>query len=130
MYEWLNSFQEWEQKTALLDWRLNVSQAELERWKDPSDLGRYALTKDSKASKLEEIIADLEHQLAIVMNELYDLKKVIYSFRGPEQHILRMKYIEGLTLQEIADEMGYSYRHTKRKHSELLKKVEFYQKLG
>lgn len=125
MYEWLNSYQEWQQKIALLEWQLNVYQAELERWCDPEDLGRYALTKDSKASKLEDIIADLEIQLAIKMNELHDLKKVIYSFRGNEQHILRMKYIEGLSLKEIASEFGYNQDYLRRKHREILKKVEF-----
>lgn len=128
MYEWLSKYQEWEQKIALLEWELEVYQKELKRWENKDDLGRYSLVKESKASKLENIIADLEYKLGALMNQLYDLKKVIYSFRGIEQHILRMKYVEGLTLKEIADELGYTYDHIRRKHSKILNKVGFKEK--
>ncbi|MGX7196744.1 sigma factor-like helix-turn-helix DNA-binding protein [Enterococcus olivae] len=125
MYEWLNSYQEWQQKIKLLEWKLSTYKHELERWCDPDDLGKYSLTKGSKAARLEDIIADLEHELADKMNELYDLKKVIYSFQGTEQHILRMKYIEGLTLKEIAIEFGYNQDYLRRKHRQILKRIEF-----
>lgn len=125
MYEWLSKYQEWEQKIALLEWELETYQEELERWKNPSDLGRYSLVKESKASKLEDIISNIEYELAIQMNYRHDLRKVIYSFKGIEQHILRMKYVEGLTLQEIADELGYTYQYIRKHHSAILKKVQF-----
>lgn len=128
MYEWLSKYQEWEQKIAVLEWELETYEEELDRWMNPNDLGRYSLVKESKASKLEDIIKTLKYDLAVNMNSLYDLKKVIYSFRGIEQHILRMKYVEGLTLKEIADELGYSYDHVRRKHSKILGKVEFKEK--
>lgn len=125
MYEWLSKYQEWEQKIALLDWELETYKEELDRWKNPNDLGRYSLVKESKASKLEDIIDNLEYELAVQMNYRFDLRKVIYSFKGIEQHILRMKYVEGLTLQEIADELGYTYQYIRKHHSTILKKVQF-----
>lgn len=125
MYEWLSKYQEWEQKIALLDWELETYKEELDRWKNPNDLGRYSLVKESKASKLEDIIDNLEYELAVQMNYRFDLRKVIYSFKGIEQHILRMKYVEGLTLQEIADELGYTYQYIRKNHSAILKKVQF-----
>lgn len=125
MYEWLSKYQEWEQKIALLDWELETYKEELDRWKNPDDLGRYSLVKESKASKLEDIIDNLEYELAVQMNYRFDLRKVIYSFKGIEQHILRMKYVEGLTLQEIADELGYTYQYIRKRHSAILKKVQF-----
>lgn len=128
MYEWLSKYQEWEQKIAVLDWELGTYKNELKRWKDSNDLGKYSLVKESKASKLEDIIESLEYDLALNMNNLYDLKKVIYSFRGIEQHILRMKYVEGLTLKEIASELGYTYEHIRRKHSQIINKVDFKEK--
>lgn len=128
MYEWLSKYQEWEQKIALIDWELETYKEELKRWKNPDDLGRYSLVKESKASKLEDTIQGLEYDLAVKMNCLYDLKKVIYSFRGIEQHILRMKYVEGLTLKEIADELGYSYDYLRRKHVKILNKAQFNKK--
>lgn len=39
-----------------------------------------------------------------------------------------MKYVEGLTLKEIASELWYTYDHIRRKHSKILGKVEFKEK--
>lgn len=128
MYEWLSKYQEWEQKIALLEWELETYKEELKRWENPDDLGRYSLVKESKASKLEDIIANLEYELALQMNYKFDLRKVIYSFKGIEQHILRMKYVERLTLKEIANELGYSYDYLRRKHGKILNKIEFKEK--
>lgn len=75
-------YQEWEQKIAVLDWELSTYKNELKRWKDSNDLGKYSLVKESKAGKLEDIIESLEYDLALNMNNLYDLKKIIHSFKG------------------------------------------------
>lgn len=123
MFEWLNGYQKLEQEIYYLDWELETYKAELERWCDPDDLGRYSLTKDSKASKLEEVIEDHEKRLAYKMNQIYDLRNLIYNFKGLDQHILRMKYIEGLTLKEIAKELNHGYYYIRRRHAAILKEV-------
>lgn len=121
MYEWLNSYQKLEQEIYYLDWELEVSKKELERWCDPMDLGKYSLTKDSRGAKLEELIEDQEKRLAHNMNQIYDLRNLIYSFKGLDQHILRMKYIEGLTLKEIALELKHDYGYIRKTHAEIIK---------
>lgn len=121
MYEWLNSYQEIENRIGYLEFEVERYKAELKRWCNSEDLGRYALVKDSRASKLEEIIEGYEWDLAHEMNTIYDLKKVIYGFKGLNHHILRMKYVEGLTLKEIAGELGYGIDHIKKRHSAVLK---------
>ncbi|MHC5373619.1 sigma factor-like helix-turn-helix DNA-binding protein [Enterococcus sp. LJL120] len=124
MYEWLNGYQKLEQEIYYLDWELETYKSELKRWCNPEDLGRYSLTKESKASKLEDIIADHEKRLADKMNQIYDLRTLIYSFKGLDQHILRMKYIEGLTLKEIAKELNHNYGYIRNKHRDILKKID------
>ncbi|BDP65001.1 hypothetical protein IGK80_002153 [Enterococcus sp. DIV0609] len=123
MYEWLVSYQKLEQEIYYLDWELETYKKELERWCDPEDLGRYTLTKDSKASKLEDIIEDLEKRLAWKMNSIYDLRKLVYSFKGLDQKILVAKYIEGLSLKQIAGEFGHNYDYIRRKHAKILKEI-------
>ncbi|MCD4974281.1 hypothetical protein [Enterococcus faecalis] len=120
LYEWLNSYQKLEQEIYYLDWELETYKSELERWCDPEDLGRYTLTKDSKASKLEDIIEDREKRLAWKMNSIYDLRKLVYSFKGLDQHILRMKYFEGLTLKEIAKELNHGYDYIRKRHASII----------
>lgn len=131
MYEWLISYQEMQQRIAFLELELERYKSELERWCDPQDLGRYSLVKESKASKLEDIIEDHEYLLAHEMNHCLDLVNLIYDFKGLDQHIMRMKYVEGLTLKEIAGELGYGYTYIKKRHGNILKALELkrgYQK--
>ena len=123
MYEWLNGYQTLEQEIYYLDWELDVSKKELERWCDPMDLGKYSLTKESRWAKLEEIIADQEKRLAHKMNQIYDLRNLIYSFKGLDQHILRMKYIEGLTLKEIALELKHEYGYIRKTHTKIIHQI-------
>lgn len=121
MYEWLNSYQEIENKIGYLEFEVERYKEELKRWCNSEDLGRYALVKESRASKLEEIVLQYEWDLAHEMNILYDLKKIIYGFKGLNHHILRMKYVEGLTLKEIAKELDYNIGYIKNRHSAVLK---------
>lgn len=121
MYEWLNSFQEIENRISYLEFEVERYKEELKRWCNSEDLGRYALVKESRASKIEDIIAGYEWDLAHEMNTLHDLKAVIYGFKGLNHHILRMKYVEGLTLKEVASELGYNAGYIKNRHSAVLK---------
>lgn len=124
MYEWLIGYQKLEQEIYYLEWELETYKTELERWCDPTDLGRYALTKESKSSKLEEIIRDHEWRLAFKINRKHELEKIIYGFKGLDQHILRMKYVDGLTLKEIAKELNHGYGYIRNKHRDILKAIE------
>jgi DNA-directed RNA polymerase specialized sigma subunit len=36
---------------------------------------------------------------------------------------MRLKYIEGMTFREIANQLGYCERHTIRKHGKILAKI-------
>lgn len=53
------------------------------------------------------------------------IKEVIDKFEGLEFTILKMKYINGYTLQTIATETGYSEQYIRNKHAEIKKRIEF-----
>ena len=63
------------------------------------------------------------------MCERVDIKKeyikkaddAMRTLYGLEYQIARMKYIDGKNLYEIAEELGYSYDHIRRAHSQLVK---------
>lgn len=119
--KWLEGYHKLEQEIYYLNWELETYKSELCRWCNPYDLGKYSLVKESKASKLEDIISDREYKLAHKINDMEDLTRLICSFKGLDQHILRMKYIEGLTLKEIATELDYGYTYIRKRHANLLK---------
>lgn len=131
MFKWLEGFQQLENEIAYLEWDMERCRSELKRWYNPLDLGRYSLTNSSKAAKIEDNIHEIEWKMAYKMNLKVDLIALVYTFEGLDQHIMRMKYIEGLTLKEIANELGYGYTYIKKRHAKILKtsRVEIgYQK--
>lgn len=124
MYEWLKDYRKLNEEIAYLEHNLERSKRELKRWVE-GDLSKIKLEVDSDGAKLEEHIERIEWELAHKMNDLYDLKKLIDTFKGLDNKILKMKWIEGMTLEQIAIELGYSYNYIKRKHAEAMKIIKF-----
>ncbi|WNN20090.1 transcriptional regulator [Bacillus phage FI_KG-Lek] len=64
------------------------------------------------------------------MNDMYKLKKLISKFRGLENQILKLKYVDGMTLEEIAEAVNYGSSHIKKKHAELVRLIKFVEREG
>ncbi|MER1957911.1 MAG: hypothetical protein ABS942_11050 [Solibacillus sp.] len=103
---------------------LERSQKELSRWVS-GDLAKYKLTAESDGAKLEERIAAIEYELAHKENDLQDMKNLIASFDGLENQIIYKKYIEGMTLEKIAEDLNYSPQYIYNKHSQIKRMVSF-----
>ncbi|WP_461181829.1 hypothetical protein [Virgibacillus kimchii] len=124
MYEWLLNYQKLEQEIDYIEFELNRNKKELKRW-TYGDLQDVRLNEKSIASGLEEKIFEIEYELAHKMNDLYDAKKLISTFKGLENKILYYKYVDGLTLSEVADTLGYTSGHIYNKHAEIMRKIDF-----
>lgn len=122
--KWLTDYQTLENDAMYAEHQLNKYQKELDRWIF-GDLARIKIEPESRSSKLEEIIGDCEHELALIMNEMHDLKKMVYSLRGLEHQILYKKYIEGKKLNAIADDLNMSPNYIYNKHAEVIRKLKF-----
>ncbi|WP_066316916.1 hypothetical protein [Bacillus sp. FJAT-29814] len=125
MYEWLRDYQQLEEEVSYVEFELERYKNELKRWMGAGDLSGIQLHPDSRASKLEDIIAATEYELAHKMNDLYNAKKLISKFKGLENKILYMKYVEGKTLTETAYELGYTPGHIYNKHAQIIKMINF-----
>lgn len=123
-YEWLKDYQRLEDEITYLENNLLRTKRELCRYSG-GDLSDVKLTAESRASKLEEIIERLEYELAHKQNDFYELKKLILTFRGLEHQILRLKYVEGLPLEEVAEQLNYSISHIKKKHAETMRAIQY-----
>jgi|SRR5690625_4331917 len=124
LYEWLLNYQKLENEIEYLEFELSRNKKELKRWVY-GDLQGVKLNENSIATNLEERIFALEYEIAHKMNDLYDAKKLISRFKGLENKILYYKYVEGMTLTEVADTLGYSEGHIYNKHAELIKRIDF-----
>ncbi|AQY39410.1 sigma factor-like helix-turn-helix DNA-binding protein [Bacillus thuringiensis] len=129
MFNWLRDYQKLEEEIAYLEYNLDKTKAELRRWVS-GDLREVRLTAESEGAKVENRIEAIEYELAHKMNDMYRLKKLISKFRGLENQILKLKYVDGMTLEEIAEVVNYSSSHIKKKHAELVRLIKFVEREG
>jgi len=129
LFNWLRDYQKLEEEIAYLEYNLDKTKAELRRWVS-GDLREVRLTAESEGAKVENRIEAMEYELAHKMNDMYRLKKLISKFRGLENQILKLKYVDGMTLEEIAEVVNYSSSHIKKKHAELVRLIKFVEREG
>lgn len=128
-HEWLKDYRKLEEEIAYLEFNLNKTKHELNRWESVYDLGKYRLEKESQGAKVEEKIEAIEYELAHKLNDLHDFKKLICTFSGLEYKILYRKHIEGKTLEIIANELNYSTNYIKMKHAEIMRMMRYAEKV-
>lgn len=126
-FEWLKEYIELEEKISYLEYNLKKSKRELTRWVE-GDLANVKLEKESIASSLEEKIKAIEYELSILRSDKEELLDLVNAFEGMDHKVLKGKYIEGKSLEEIAQEEMYSYSHIRRKHAELVRTLHFLEK--
>ncbi|PEF33680.1 hypothetical protein [Bacillus wiedmannii] len=129
MLAWLKDYQKLEDGIIYLENDLYRSKRELKRWVG-GDLREVRLTAESEGVKLEDRIAVREHDLAHKMNDMFDFTKVISTFHGLEHKIMYGKYVEGKTLEKLAEELNYSPRYIYNKYSQIKRMIEYAQKLS
>lgn len=122
--QWLKDYKELEKDIASLELNLERSERELRRWVQ-GDLAKYKLTEESIASNLEEKIEVIRYELACKMNDQRKILDMISKFDTLENKIIVGKYIEGKTLEEIAEEHRYSTQYIYNKHAQLKKTIRF-----
>ncbi|MRD37142.1 hypothetical protein GH882_14415 [Bacillus thuringiensis] len=125
---WLKDYQKLEQDIAYLEYNLDKTKAELKRWIS-GDLREVRLTAESEGAKVEERIEAIEYELAHKMNDMYKLKKLINTFKGLENRIIKLKYIDGMTLERVAEELNYSTGYINKKHAEIMREINFVERL-
>ena len=89
-FEWLKNYQDLEDQILFLKWNLNKSKLELDRWLS-GDLAKVRIEKNSRSSKLEETITAIEDELKILADQKEELLKIIDTFKGLENNIVRLK---------------------------------------
>lgn len=122
--QWLKDYRELEKDIASLELNLERSERELRRWVQ-GDLAKYKLTEESIASNLEEKIEVIRYELACKMNDQRKILDMISKFDTLENKIIVGKYIEGKTLEEIAEQHQYSTQYIYNKHAQLKKTIRF-----
>ncbi|WP_461213858.1 hypothetical protein [Lacticaseibacillus sp. GG6-2] len=128
-FSWLKSYLANEEEITSLELDKRRTEVELKRWLD-GDLSHVRIQKHSHGAKVEEALAEIDKALS----EDYQLRDLtldlIRHFDGIENQILRRKYVDGMSLIDIAncDDISYSYSTIKKIHAELKHTLRFLDK--
>lgn len=117
-FEWLREYQDLQNQKRFMQYKLHKRQLNLARWQD-GDLKNVKINERSKAARLEEPIEGLKEQIQIIDNVMADLNEFIGTLDDLDSKIGKLKYIDGLTLEQIAEELDYSYDYIRKRHAAL-----------
>lgn len=131
IYEWVTSLIAIDQELFEIRLSLDLNENELYRWQNYSnedgDLAKHQtfLTALQKQARLKEVIESLATREEQLKKQRQDIIDTIEKFQGLDQRILKMKYVDGMKLESIAEETGYTYQYIKNKHAELMRIIRF-----
>lgn len=126
-YQWLADYKELEEKLLYLKWNLNKSKLELIRWVE-GDLAGIKLDRGSHSASLEEKIKFIEQEISEANTQIKELKGIVDNFEGIDAQIVRLKFIENISLDDIADQLGYSISYIRKRHTDIRKTLSFLDK--
>lgn len=124
LHEWLTDYQKIERDISYLHRRLEQNENELERWEGGS-LSHVRIVKESKGAKLEYLIKKYREEIQFKKEQLKEIEQFISQFDDLETKILKLKYIDGCSLDIVAEKLDYSASYIKRKHAEIKSKIDF-----
>ncbi|OJG48744.1 phage protein [Enterococcus hirae] len=123
-FQWLKDYQELDEQILYLKWNLNKSKLELNRWVN-GDLADVRIEKNSRSASLEENIQKIENEIDLLEEQRKEMLAIINSFKGIDNEIIRKKYVEGCSLEIIAEEIGYSASYVRQRHADIRKTLDF-----
>ncbi|MGF2079733.1 sigma-70 family RNA polymerase sigma factor [Enterococcus casseliflavus] len=131
IYEWVTSLIAIDQELYELKLSLDLNEKELHRWQNYSnedgDLAKHQtfLTALQKQARLKEVIESLATREEKLKKQRQDIIDTIEKFQGLDQRILKMKYVDGMKLESIAEETGYTYQYIRSRHADIMKMIRF-----
>lgn len=131
MFEWLKLYHDLDMQHKALELKRDISKEEIDRWYSVSyaraDLGKKQdmLSRVRQVDRIREELEELNERIERIERQKNKVIELIDRFEGIEHKILRKKYIDDMTLQEIAYDLGYSEQYIRKKHAECIKRIDF-----
>ncbi|WP_153464797.1 DUF1492 domain-containing protein [Sediminibacillus terrae] len=129
---WINKYWELQGDIDEIEWDIRKTRLEMKRWKEGGDL--FIKNKFETVLFHQQRVGQALGSLENLLKEKLQLKKelidLIDTFKGVENKILKMKYIDGMTLENIAYELGYTPGYIYNKHAQIVKSLKLLQKVS
>ena len=94
-----------------------------EQLSNPNELGEVKGINNSIALRLENKIKQSAAYLEEKEQAMESLVMIIDRFEGLDNQLLKMKYIDGMTLKQIAEKLTYSCQHIVNLHASIIKAI-------
>lgn len=113
----------------MLKWKIKKLETDLrvEKLLNPEEVPEGRGIDNSIVLRLEDNIKQLTSYLKEREQAMKSLVMLIDRFKGLDNQILKMKYIEGMTLKEIAEKLIYNYQHIVTLHTSIIKAIAIFE---
>lgn len=135
-FQWLKTLLNIDEELNEIKIQKRITNLELKRWLNHIDGSNGDLAKQQtflvaiiKQNKLKKVIDTLNEREKELQKQRVEIIKLIDKFKGLDHEILKLKYVEGYTLETVAHELGYDYQYIKNKHAQLMKMIRFAKEL-
>ena len=97
---------------------------------EPRGSGGISDPTASGAARHQELLARYRAKMAELTAEQLEIEKAIESLDGLARLLMRHRYIEGLTWEEVCVKLNYSWRQTHRLHRKALQQLRSKEEEG
>lgn len=131
MMNWLSTYHELITNLDMIDFEIKRCTNEHKRWSThgmlQGDLAKKSktMTALTRQSELSNEIERLKLERKAIDKEIKELRQLVESFKGLDNLIMKMKYMDDMSLVEIAEELSYSYQHIKNRHAVIIKMIDY-----
>lgn len=80
--------------------------------------------REAQIDRKDELLALYREKERELTRAILEIEEIIDLLQPRERTLLRLYYIDGLTWEQVACEMNYSWRQVHRIHGEALKKLK------
>ena len=95
----------------------------MNNYSNPKELGEVKGINNSIVLRLEDKIKQSAAYLEEKEQAMESLVMIIDRFKGLDNQLLKMKYIDGMTLKQIAEKLTYSCQHIVNLHASIIKAI-------
>ena len=124
-YNQLDEYLKLTEDIKLLKWKIKKLETDLrfEQLLNPKELGEVKGINNSIVLRLEDEIKQSTAYLEEKEQAMESLVMIIDRFEGLDNQLLKMKYIEGMTLKQIAEKLTYNYQYIINLHTSIIKAI-------
>lgn len=79
---------------------------------------------DRKGDRLDELRKLYDTKVAELEAQMLEIEQAIEPLEPTQRTIIRLHYFQGLTWEQVAVELGYSWRHVHRLHGAAIEKLQ------